>query len=373
MKRVVFLIHDLGAGGAEKVLVSLVNHMNQKEYDITVISLFGGGINEQFLAPHIKHYSLWARSIPGNSKLMKLLTPQQLHSICIKDHYDIEVAYLEGPSARIISGCSNPAAKLIGWIHGEQHTRKHASGSFRSYVESQKCYERFDRIVCVSETVRKDFLSIYPHIKNACVRYNTIENDRIFSMKDEPIEPLVFSNKEINLVAVGKITKNKGFDRLARIIKKLRGEEFNVHLYALGTGKDQPIIEDYIRKNRISDYYTFLGYHTNPYKYVARSDLFVCASLTEGFSTAAAEALIVGTPVCTVDVSGMKEMLGNNNEWGVVTKNNDDALYQGIKWLITDPRRLEAYKERALERRKIFSVENTVDAVEGVFEEVILS
>ena len=87
----------------------------------------------------------------------------------------------------------------------------------------------------------------------------------------------------------------------------------------------------------IADVVTLLGYQTNPYKYVAKCDLFVCASFAEGFSTAATEALIVGTPVCTVEVSGMKEMLGENNEWGVVTENDDEALYHGIKQLLDEP------------------------------------
>lgn len=57
-------------------------------------------------------------------------------------------------------------------------------------------------------------------------------------------------------------------------------------------------------------------------------------------------ALIVGTPVCTVEVSGMKEMLGDHNEWGIVTENDDEALYQGIKRLIDDPALLSYYKEK---------------------------
>ena len=81
---------------------------------------------------------------------------------------------------------------------------------------------------------------------------------------------------------------------------------------------------------------TFLGYDTNPYKYVAKSDLFVCASFAEGFSTAATEALILATPVCTVDVSGMKELLGEDNEWGLVTENDENALYEGIRRLLDD-------------------------------------
>ena len=116
----------------------------------------------------------------------------------------------------------------------------------------------------------------------------------------------------------------------------------------------------------MSDSYTFLGYQTNPYKYVARCDLFVCASTAEGFSTAATEALIVGTPVCTVDVSGMKEMLGENNEWGIVTENSEEALYRGIKSLLDHPARLAHYKERAAVRGKAFSTAETVNAVEAM-------
>ena len=97
--------------------------------------------------------------------------------------------------------------------------------------------------------------------------------------------------------------------------------------------------------------------------------MFVCASYAEGFSTAATEALIVGTPVCTVEVSGMKEMLGENNEWGIVTENDEEALYQGIKRLLDDPELLTHYKEKAAERGRTFSTENTVKAV----EEMLLS
>ena len=373
MTKILFLIHDLDIGGAEKVLVNLVNHMDRAKFDITVLSLFGGGVNEQFLAPHIRYRAVWPKAFPGNSKLMKLLTPAQLHKLCVKEHYDIEVAYLEGPAARVISGCPDRETKLFCWIHIEQHTRENAAGSFRSFEESRSCYERFDQIVCVSDTVRRDFCAIYPSISNAIVRYNTIETDRILSLKDEAIEDVCFDLKEIKLVAVGKISKNKGFDRLARIVKRLRADGFPIHLYALGVGGDEDEIRAYLKKNALEPYYTFLGYQTNPYKYVAKCDLFVCASLAEGFSTAATEALIVGTPVCTVEVSGMKEMLGEHNEWGVITENKEDALYEGIRRLVDDPTLLAHYRKQAAERGKSFSTENTVKAVENTIERVIFN
>lgn len=364
MKKVLFLIHDLGHGGAEKVLVNLVNNMDQNKFDITVMALFGGGVNEQFLSPNIKLINCFKKPILGNSHLMKLFSPKLLHKLLIKDNYDIEIAYLEGPSARIISGCNNKNTKLISWIHIEQHTKKKAARSFRNFSESYRCYNCFDKIICVSETVKNDFYSIYPIDHKMEVLYNTIESEKIIRLSQEQIKEDIFNNQEFNIVGVGKILKNKGFDRMARILKRLREDGYPVHWFALGIGEEQEHIEKYLQEHNLQNYFTFLGYQTNPYKYVVKCDLFVCASFAEGFSTATTEALIVGTPVCTVEVSGMKEMLGYNNEYGIVTSNSEDALYQSIKKLLNDPQLLKYYKQKAFERGKMFSTNNTVKKVE---------
>lgn len=367
MKKILFFIHDLGPGGAEKVLVNLVNHLNPERFDVSVTALFGGGVNEQFLKPHIHYKAVYPKAIPGNSHIMKALSPKRLHQMYVKEHYDIEVSYLEGPSARVISGCTDPATKLVAWIHGEQHEKRIAARSFRRYREALVCYRRFDRTVCVSETVRQDFCSLFPLERPVEVLYNTNETDQILRLKDEPVEGGTFRDDEIKLVGVGKVTLNKGFDRLARIHKRLREEGYPVHTYILGVGPQQEEIQRYVEENGLADSFTFLGYQTNPYKYVARCDLFVCASHSEGFSTAATEALIVGTPVCTVEVSGMREMLGENDEWGVVTENNEEALYEGIKRMLSETGLIAAYKERAAARGKAFSKEQTVQAVEEMF------
>lgn len=363
-KKILFLIHDLSVGGAEKVLVNLVNHLDREKFDITVMALFAGGVNEQFLPKDICYKTVFQKMFRGNSKMMLLFSPRQLHKMFIKDHYDIEVSYLEGPSARIISGCPNKDTKLVTWIHVEQHTRKLAAKSFRSYEESRKCYEKFDNVIGVSEYVCNDFKNIYPSLKHVEVLYNTNETEQILEKMDEPIKEMEFKKHEINLIGVGKIVPVKGFDKLARIHKKLRTEGYSVHTYVLGVGDEQEKIERYLVENQISDTFTFLGYQTNPYKYVHRADLFVCASIAEGFSTAATEALIVGTPVITTEVSGMKEMLGEHNEYGVVTENSEDALYHGLKELLDNPKKLCSYKERAKERGTFFSTEKTVRAVE---------
>ncbi len=369
MIKVLFLIHDLGHGGAEKVLVNLVNNMDRSKFNITVMAMFGGGVNEKYLSSDIQYKTCFPKTIPGNSYLMKLFSPGKLHKWFIKEQYDIEIAYLEGPAARVISGCpysSHISTKLVSWIHIEQKNKEIASKSFRSYEEALDCYKRFDRTICVSNDVRQDFCSIFPVSKPVEVLYNTNESTQIMQMAQEDCEDNLFRKNEIKIIGVGKLIPKKGFDRLAHIHLRLISEGFPVHTYILGVGPQKEELEAYLEKNEISESFTLLGYQENPYKYVAKCDLFVCASHTEGFSTAATEALIVGTPVCTTDVSGMREMLGEHNEYGLIVENDEDSLYQGIKQLLEDPELLSYYRQQAEIRGKDFCKEKTVKKVEDM-------
>lgn len=364
MIKILFVIHDLSVGGAEKVLVNLVNNLDTEKFDITVMSLFDGGINKQFLSSKVKYISCFKKMFRGNSHVMKMLTPKQLHQWLIKDHYDIEVSYLEGPTARIVSGCTAKDTKIISWIHIEQKNKKNAARAFRNYIESYECYKRFDKIVCVSDEVRQDFLSLYNLRKVPSVLYNTNDTEKIRKLATER----VFFEKEVKnifrIVGVGKVVENKGFDRLARIHKRLIQDGYPVHTYILGVGCEQEKIEKFLHENQLEKSFTFLGYQTNPYKYIQKCDLFVCTSFAEGFSTAATEALIVGTPVVTTPVAGMKEMLGVNNEYGIITEQDETSIYENIKMLLDNQKLLNEYKQKAYLRGREFSMEKTVQSVE---------
>lgn len=180
MKKILFLIPNLANGGAEKVLVNLVNNMNPEKYDITVQTLFPNGVNEKMLKPHIHLRNSFPCTIRGNKELFKLFSPEFLHKCLIYGRYDFEVAYLEGPASRIVSGCTNSTVKLISWIHVEMHTTKCLSASYRSAEEMQRCYGKFDRLISVSKTVAEDFQRVAPAVKVPMeVLYNTNESDEI--------------------------------------------------------------------------------------------------------------------------------------------------------------------------------------------------
>ncbi len=370
MIKVLFLIHDLSVGGAEKVLVNLVNNMDKNKFEITVMSLFDVGVNKQFLKDDIKYKGCFKHLIPGNSHYMKLLSPKRLYKWLIKDDYDIVVSYLEGPTARIVGGAPNNV-KVVSYVHSTLSSKKDIARSFRNFKEAKKCYERANIMVFVSETLKNTFQKSCP-THNNIVLYNTNETNDIILKSKEVVDHTAFKGNSFNWCGVGKVVSAKGFDRMLRIQKRLLDDGYSVHFHALGIGDQLDEFKDWCIKNNIIDAVTFWGYQTNPYKYVANCDLYVCASFAEGFSTAATESLIVGTPVCTVEVSGMKEMLGDNNEYGIVTENDEDALYFSIKKLIDDPSLLAHYRKMALERGKVFSTERTVAAVEDVLYDLYM-
>ena len=276
-KKILFFIPNLAHGGAERVLVNLVNHIDLEKFDVTVQTMFNVGIYTNALREGVRYIGGLKHYFRGNTHLFKLFTPKQLHKMYIKEHYDVIVSYLEGPSARVVSGCTDKNTKLVCWIHVEQHNYKYAASCFRSAAEAKKCYNSFDRIVCVAETVKKDFESLFKTKAPVEVLYNTVETDVIREKMIEPVEDIVFSKDEINICSVAKLMYTKGYDRLVNILKRLRNKGIPAHVYIVGKGEEKAALEAQIKENGLEDYWTFVGFRENPYKYVAACDLYVCS------------------------------------------------------------------------------------------------
>ena len=367
MTKILFFIHDLMHGGAEKVLVNLVNNMDYNQFDITVMTLFNEGVHIKNLNKNIKYKYCFNKAFKGNSKILAMIPAKWLYKKLIKDDYDILVSYLEGSCTRIISACPDDSTKKVAWVHIEQ-TENSFAYAYKNKNEAIESYKKFDNIVCVSESVKQNFIELSGIDKNVEVLFNTNESEKIKRLSKEEIKNEKFKNdNELKFCGVAKVMPNKGFMRLAKVHNKLIKEGYNHHIYILGIGEERKKIEAYLSENGLEDSFIFLGFDENPYKYVARSDMFVCSSFAEGFSTAATEALIVGTPVLTTLCAGMEEMLGKNNEYGIIVENSEEGLYKGIKDVLQNPDKISYYKEKAEERGKIFSTDKTVNAVQDMF------
>ena len=367
MTKILFFIPNLMHGGAEKVLVNLVNNLDQKKYEPTLYSIFDGGVNKQFLNKNITYQSKFKKVFRGNSQLMKLFDPKFLYRFFIKEDYDIVVSFLEGPAARVISGCNNPKTKKIAWVHSETTKENLGSVGFRNYAEAQTLYNQFDGIVGVSTDVVNSFKKIIRPKVPVNVLYNVNETESIRKLGLIEVDTHSSDNL-LHICSVGKISANKGFDRLLDAHKKLVEDGFKHQINILGIGEDQSKLEKKIKEYGLKSSFKLLGFHKNPYKLMNKCDLYICASHREGFSTAITEALILGLAVVSTNCAGTNELLGENNEFGIVTENSNKGIYEGLKMMLSDPNILRFYQRQAKIRGSFFSTKNTVKAVEDYLD-----
>lgn len=365
MISILFLIPTLDRGGAENVLVNLVNNMDQSKFRITVQTLFDKDAQKDRLREGIEYRSFLYKQFHGNSRLQARLPAKLLYQLIVGKRYDIVVSYLEGPTAHILSGCPYEDTKKAAWLHVEMNRDRQLSAGFISKAAALKAYQKYDRVVFVAESVRKSIERLagkpFPH---ALVLYNTVNSEEIRELAKEEVPEFFCRTDTCRIVSVGRIIPAKGYDRLVRVHKRLRSEGYRCHFYILGEGADRNELEQFLKENELTDSFSFLGFQENPYRFVSRADLFVCSSRREGFSTAVSEALVLGVPVVSTDCSGARELLGEQDDYGIVTENSEDALYEGIRHLLEDPALLARYREAARQRGSFFSMDHTVSAVE---------
>ena len=366
MKKVLFFIPSLAGGGAEKVLTNLVNNIDLDKFDITVLSLFNYGIHKKNLRKEIEYKFIFKRVFRGNVKILRFFSPKFLYNKMIGEGYDVVISYLEGPTMRIVSGSTNKQTKIINWIHNEYHDLNKLLKIYKNIKELKDSFKKYDKTVFVAKTAKNALIPLIPDIaKKNCVIYNTIDKEKIIRKSLEKIEDVSYDKNFINLISVGRFVYQKAFDRLIRITKKIIDEsQLSIRLYLLGKGNLETKYNKLIYQLNLTNNVFMLGYKENPYKYIRGADFFVCSSMHEGFSTVVTESLLVETPVITTNCSGMEELLGKNNEYGLITNNDEISLYEGIRNLLQDEDEIQRLTTATKERGKFFDKEKAVHNVE---------
>ena len=365
MKNILFLINNLGSGGAEKVLVNLVNHMNKEKYNITVRTLVDKGENRKFLSNDITYESIYKKGFKGINYL-HLLPQKYIYNKIARGKYDVIVVYLHGVLTKIIANAPS-SQKTIAYLHANMQNSPFIK-SFKSRSKLQSCFKTYDAIVSVSKSVENSFKEVSGIQERLHVIYNTFDIEDIRIKADENIEENFYSNKSIKLCTVGTLNKVKGFDRLIQILDRIKMDGNDFILNIIGEGPGRTLLEQLIEKYNLQKNIFLLGFKSNPYKYISKSDLFVSASHTEGFSSVVVESVILGVPVITTKTSGMTEILGENDEFGLVVENNEEALYMGLKRLIQNADLLNEYRQKVQIRSSYFSTQKTVKEVEKLID-----
>lgn len=368
MIKILFFIDSITGGGAEKVLRTLVNNMDQSKFDITIQTLDEVD-PKQYLAPGIRYKAINCCKTALGRKLfhywVRLCAELKwLYPLCIKDDYDIEIAYLECGPTKILASSTNAKAKKLAWVHCDLKKREELA---RQADTLKQYYQAYDRVICVSETVKTSYLSLFGNDPDATVIYNVNdESDILLKADDFSVEKSIVPI----FLAVGRLSYEKGSDRLLEACKLLKNAGYPFTLWLVGDGPEREKLMKQASDLGLNDQVSFLGFQTNPYPYMKSADVIVTPSRYEGFSTVVTEAMILGKSVVTTPCSGMDELLGDS-EFGLITEDSVEGIYLGMKKMLDNPELRAHYAQKAQARGRDFSKEKLVKQTEQFFEELL--
>lgn len=370
--KVLFLIESLAGGGAEKVLATLVQHLDKSKFDVTVCVVSGGGRYEDEVKQCCNYKTLL--NIPSSPierviykikhhLIYKWLPMWLVYMLFVPKGNDVEVAFVEGFATKLMAASTNEKARKVAWVHIDLHRFHWTKEVFHSHKEEEDAYNCYDAIVAVSKTAEDAIQQEFNLTVPVQTIYNPVDYASILGLSEQK-KYIIPRSHACRLVSVGRFSKQKAYMRLLSIVKRLRDEDYDIELWLLGDGTEKEAMQEFVSNNNLKDVVTFFGFLSNPYQYLVQGDLFVCSSISEGFSTAITEALILGLPVVSTEVSGVREQL--NNGCGIVTENNEDSLFNGVKYLVTHRDELDEMSRRATERGKEFRLDMAMKNIESV-------
>ena len=207
--------------------------------------------------------------------------------------------------------------------------------------------------------------------KNIRVIPNPIDLRQIQELYSEPVDHPWF-NDEIRkkfpiIIAVGGLVKAKGFPHLLKAFAKVR-ETLRARLVILGKGEKLQELKYLSEDLNIAQDTAFLGFANNPYKYMAKSDLFVLSSLWEGFPNVLVEAMACGTPVISTNCpSGPDEIITHGANGLLVPPADHEALAESILKLLNDERMRHSLSDAARKKVVDYDVTNIIREYEELF------
>ena len=338
-KRVLIIVSEFCIGGTMSSLYSLLSVLNTDKIQVDIFSRVHCGpyykrmpnctiLKENIWLSHTIYERFIFAKIATKLFLLirKALEPvgidmyalyhriggKQIHS----DEYDAVIGYDES-MARLISYF--PAKKRINWIHSD----------YRRFIQGRdesKYYDKIDAVVCVSNYVKGVFSEVYPQYADKVYAiHNVINVGDIRKKAQEAIDDTRFTTDAYTIVSCGRLDPVKQFSLIPGLAAQLKAKgakPFKWYIIGGGNYAEQQAIEAEIAKHNVQDTISVLGMKKNVYPYIAKSDLYVCTSLSESYPMVVNEAKALMIPVISNNFPSAAESIRNGVDGVICTKDD---------------------------------------------------
>lgn len=286
-----------------------------------------------------------------------LFNKKKIYKKCIKQDYDVEIAFLEGPITRLFS-IKNKNVRKIAWIHNDisQVFGKGLKAKIKKDLD-KKTYSKYETLVFVSRDNFKKFNQTYKDIRNEYLEkvkkeviHNYIDKEAVKKKAEESVENN-FSENTINFVTVARLVQQKAIDRLIKIHEKLIKDGLKHDFYVVGEGPEKEKLEKMVNEYEIGETFHLLGKKENPYPYIKNADYFCLLSEFEGYGMVLEEAKILGKPIIITDTAAREAV--EKYEMAEILENTEEGIYKGLKKVILNYKQQEKIPEIKYDNSKI--------------------
>jgi len=316
----------LGGGGAERVMVQIVNEFAERGGVAHLVVCNLTGPNQSEVNGNVKVTDLGQRRVLFSFfKLCKFLRDHKPNVLLSALSHANLVAVL----AALVTPCETRVV-----VSERSMPSRINSLKFRLIIVPlmRAFYRLADRIICVSESVAQDLISLIGVSDTQIdVIPNPIDKDAITAATKKPVIHRWLSdpNKKF-ILAVGRLVPDKDYPTLFKAVDIVR-REIDVGLYILGEGDSRLELNELISEMDLADHVEMAGFDPNPFNWMSACDLYVLSSTSEGFCNSLLQAVLCGAPVVSTDCgSGVREILACTDSSKIVPIRSPEMLAEAI-------------------------------------------
>lgn len=306
MKNILFISTALGNGGAERVMLYLMNHLIVKGYEVSLLLIRNQG--NDYLSDLSKEVKVYRLGL-DNKRIRFCICPI-LKAIChIKPNIcfigHVELNILIAPFIRFMPSCINFIARETSVLSVRYRKQKWKKILYYLF------YRNYKLIIAQSKDMRNDLIDNWHVSPFKCIKINNpIDIQYVIEKSQKEISVPFFSSKTFNLIAIGKLDYQKGYDILFTRLSELKNKDFR--LIILGKGLLRDALQRQIDQLNLSENIRLEGFSPYSAAYITKADGLILSSRFEGFPNVLLEANALGKPVFANNcLGGINEIVIN--------------------------------------------------------------